>query len=437
MVGKGSFIFVIGFSIIVTYIISNLLSIGIRATEHMSWYNAAVASKSLASSGMQAGLAYLRLHPSHDNNGLLFEQNITDGPYSGGSFRVYSSAVNADIARVTAVSKFSVPGFKTLQDTVLVHLHRVGSSENPVYAWITNRPGNNQFFYPDDIVWGPIHSNGSIKVGSISGSSNVPIFHGMVTAAQHIHPVKSNDALFLAGYRTFAGRINIPNHMNELVNASQEVDGKYYTQDLYIEIDNDLVSVWYSTTEITDPAILPDEQFTLADFNGALYTTQNVSVKGVLDGKLTIGAGQKIRIVDNIIYATTPAYSEQLVSVVNGIERRTLQAHGNDLLGLFAGNDIVIANKNQDFEVHGVLLTFGEVVAENLTGRPLRQFNVWGVIIMHQRGKIRTASNGLIQRYRFDTRLSNMFTRPLYYPGMKKTSFEIISWYESYQIPLY
>ncbi len=433
MVGKGSLIFVIGFSLIVIYIISNLLSIGTRATEHMSWYNAAAASKSLASSGMQAGLAYLRLHPSHDNNGLLFEQNITDGPYSGGSFRVYSNTINADIARLTSVSKFPVPGYKTLQDTVVVHLHRVGSAENPVYAWITNKPGNNQFFYPDDIVWGPIHSNGSIKIGSISGSSNGPIFHGMVTAAQSIHPVKSNDAQFLSGFQTFAGKINIPNHINELVGASQEVDGKYYTQDLYIEIDNDLVSVWYSNTEITDPAILPDEQVTLADFNGALYTTQNVVVKGVLAGKLTIGAGQKIKIVDNITYATSPAYSEELVSVVHGIERHTLHGHGNDLLGLFASDDIVIADKNQDFEVHGVLLTFGEVVAENLTSRSLRQFNVWGVIIMHERGKIRSGSNGLIQRYRFDSRLANIYTRPLYYPGMKRTSFEIISWYESYQ----
>jgi hypothetical protein len=441
MAGKASLILVAGFAVIMMYIITNLTSLGTRATENMAWYNTATASKNLASIGTNAGLAWLRTNPA-DRGELFSQQTINEGAYSGGSFSVTATDIGADLVRLRTVSEFPISMFQTLRDTVDVFIRPEGQNEYRMFGWIANIPGNAQFFYGGDQIWGPIHQNGGIHMGNIPQGQTVPIFHGTVSASQNIQPVGGDKAIFLGGYETGQDQINVPTSFNELILAAQGPDGKNYTQDVYIEIDGTNVSVWYSSTEVTDPAIAPDEQFTLDDFNGAIYTTGNVSVKGVLDGKVTIGAGQDIKIVDDITYATTPAYELDFIehNTQYDLDRYTHIAHGEDLLGLYAANDIVIAEKNQDFEVHGILLALNELRGENVQGmNGLYNLSTWGSIIMRGRGDMRftqgTNHKGFRQIYRYDVRLEENNFRPLYFPGTITTSFQILSWYESIQLP--
>ncbi len=435
MAGRGSVILVVGVSMILMYIIMNIIELGARATENMAWYNAATVSKNLASIGANAGLAHLRINPDHHDMGLLFEQEMTTGAYKGGKFRVHSIGWDKDIVRVRVASEMPVQGFETLRDTVIVFLKKSGSNEYRMFSWIANIDGNAQFFYADDIIWGPVHSNGSIHMGNIPQNKNVPVFHGKVTAVQNIQPVGGNRAKFLGGYQTGANEITVPDNFNSLITAATGTNGREYNQDIYIEIDGEDIHVWYSDTEITDPGVAPDEQFTLNDFNGAIYTTENVLIKGVLDGKVTIGAGNDVVIVDNITYATDPAYTDSLISIVDGDERHTQIPHGEDLLGLYAGNDIVIADKEQDFEIHAVMLALNELRAEDYKNRPLHTLDIWGSVIMHERGEMRHQNNGMIQRYRYDTRLEDSSFRPLFFPGTEMTAFRVLSWYESIQLP--
>lgn len=435
MAGRGSVILVVGVALILMHIIASLIELGARATENMAWYNAATVSKNLASIGANAGLAHLREYPEQHEAGYLFEQNITSGPYKGGRFRVLSHGMGNDIVRLLVASELPVTGFENLRDTVIVLMQTKGSSEYRMFSWITNINGNAQFFYPDDITWGPVHSNGGIHLGNVPQNRNVPVFHGQVTAVQTINPVGGNRAKFLGGYQVGTNELTVPNNIQDLRTAAEGIFGKSYSQDVYIEIDGKDIKVWYSSAEVTDPGVTPDEQYTLHDFNGAIYSTENVSIKGVLDEKVTIGAGKDIHIVDNITYATEPAYTDSLISIVDGMDRHTQIPHGNDLLGLYAGNDIIIADKDQDFDVHGVLLALGELRAENYNSRDLRELNVWGSVIMNDRGRVRSQNNGLMQRYRYDTRLEDASFRPLFYPGMTKNAFEILSWYESIQLP--
>jgi hypothetical protein len=448
MAGKASLILVAGFAVIMMYIITNLTSLGTRAVENMSWYNSATASKNLASIGTNAGLAWLRLNPA-DRGQLFSPQTINNGAYSGGSFTVTATNVGTDLVRLQTISEFPMSMFQTLRDTVDVFLRPEGQNEYRMFSWIANVPGNAQFFYGGDEIWGPIHQNGGIHMGNIPQGTQVPIFHGRVTASQNIQPVGGDRAAFLGGYQTGADQINVPTSFNELIIAANEDGGKTYTEDIYIEINGTEVSVWFSSTEITDPSVAPDEQFMLEDFNGAIYTTGNVAVKGVLDGKVTIGAGQDVLIVDNIVYQTDPAYSEVPFLDENGnavynaqydLYRNTHISHGEDLLGLYAGNDIVIAAKNQDFEVHGILLALNELRGENVQGmNGLYNLSTWGSIIMRGRGDMRfsqgTNHKGFRQKYRYDVRLEDDGFRPLYFPGTITTSFQIVSWYESIQLP--
>ncbi len=299
------------------------------------------------------------------------------------------------------------------------------------------------FFYGNDVIWGPVHTNGGIHLGNIAGDDTVPIFHGMVTAGQMINPADGTRAKFLGGFQNGASSINIPDNFTELIESSQEPEGRYFSdpldpdnpQDIFIHINGDRVNIWHSSSEV-DITTAPDFTYLQEEFNGAIYATGNVRVRGTLDGRLDIGAGGDIIIVNDIKYAADPPYFTEEIGVVDGITREQQIGNGDDLLGLYSMNDIVIADKgSKNFTVHGVLLALNELRAENHNSRQLVTLDTWGSIIMHNRGQIRHQNNGLIQRYRYDTRLEDSSFRPRYFPGTVTTSFQIISWYESIQLP--
>jgi hypothetical protein len=443
MAGKGSLILVLGFGMIMMYIITNLTTLGSRATENMSWYNNATASKNLASIGTNQGLAWLRIPGNANQRGEFFGgwQEINDGPYSDGRYRVRADNVGL-LVRLRTEARYPMTRFQEIRDTVDVLLRPQGMNEYRMFGWIANIPGNAQFFYGEDEIWGPIHQNGGIHMGNIPQNQQVPIFHGKVSSSQNIQPVGGDKAIFLGGYQVGADQVSVPEEFNEMKMAAQEADGKSYdaTQgNLYIEFDGNIVSVWF---EGTDPAGSPDENYTLEEFNGAIYSTENISVKGTLDGKVTIGTEQDIRIVGDILYATDPAYEPDFIehNVQYGLDRYTHIAHGEDLLGLYAQRDVVIDVGNRDVEVHGVLLALNELRVsnpQNMNG--LYELNTWGSIIMRGRGDMRftqgTDHKGFTQKFRYDVRLDDESFRPLYFPGTVTTSFQVVSWYESIQIP--
>jgi hypothetical protein len=433
MAGKASIILVLGFSLIMGYVITNLTSLGTRATENMTWYNNATASKNLATIGANVGLAQLR--QVYDWRGTLV-QNINEGSYRGGSFTVTVQNVGAELVRLRSMSNVPAGIFTTLRDTVEIFLRPAGENEYRMFAWIANVAGNAQFFYGDDITWGPVHSNGGIHMGNIAQRNDVPIFHGRVTSSQNIQPVGGETGKFLGGYQTGQDRVSVPDNFNELINLSQpEAGGLNYSQDLYIEINGTEVNIWYSSEEVAS-GITPDEIHMLDMFNGAIYTTGDVLVKGTLEGRLSIGAGRDIIIVDDVKYITDPPYITYDLGEVDGIMRQEHEGQGVDLLGLYAANDIVIADKgSQNFDVHGVLLCLNELRAENFRTRPLAELNTWGSIIMNNRGDIRHQNNGLIQRYKYDTRLEATDFRPVGFPGTVTTAFQVLSWYESITLP--
>lgn len=178
-----------------------------------------------------------------------------------------------------------------------------------------------------------------------------------------------------------------------------------------------------------------------AIINGTPYDISNIwvikaagdisSLSGVLDGYLTIASQGYIYITDNLIYANESPFSD-------------------DILGLFAQNDIVVKNDadiepgvGKDIIIDGSIMTLGEFTiypfegrdhAGNAVGRkPAAILHVNGGIIQKTRGIMghfdpvgQKVSDGYIKDYRYDDRLRNF--PPPFFPTTGEP--EIISWKE-------
>ena len=158
-------------------------------------------------------------------------------------------------------------------------------------------------------------------------------------------------------------------------------------------------------------------------FKGVIYVSGDVAVSGKLRGRVTLAATGNIIVVDNVTYVNDPA--------VGGCA---------DILGLFAGNAVVMADNalnspqqpkgpnggivgngyttykaTKDEFVHGIVLALGQFMAENHTSGPNNAEGcqaqadgrgclfLTGGIIQQSRGPVGlTDGHGYIKRYSYD-----------------------------------
>jgi hypothetical protein len=157
-------------------------------------------------------------------------------------------------------------------------------------------------------------------------------------------------------------------------------------------------------------------------FKGVIFVDGKVAISGTLRGKVTLAATGNIIIADDIVYATNPG-----AGVCND---------GTDMLGLFSGNDILVAdntinapvnptnNGGNDYKsyddtedefVDAVVLAIGVFTVENYDSGAERAepcgSRQWGRgclfltggIIQSTRGAVgTTAGTGYVKRYSYD-----------------------------------
>ena len=167
------------------------------------------------------------------------------------------------------------------------------------------------------------------------------------------------------------------------------------------------------------------------NFKGVIHVTGDVAISGVLRGRVTLATTGNIVIADDIVYATDPA-----------------AATCNDILGLFAGSDIVVADNtinapvnvtsshwrsydnSQDEIIHGVLLTLGSFRVEDYGGGARNNelcegaeagrgcLYITGGIIQDRRGAVgqryTNGTAGYLKRYSYDQCAAT--APPPYYP---------------------
>jgi hypothetical protein len=213
----------------------------------------------------------------------------------------------------------------------------------------------------------------------------------------------------------------------------------------YLTSDNqfhatDVYGQWLPWPGTVDPAVQaawPDSAAYLwplnrrfnPSFKGVIFVSGNVAISGTLRGHVTVAASGNIVIADDVIYATNPGLGTCA-----------------DMLGLFAGNDVVIADNTlnspqratsgvsyrtyddtQDEFIQGLVLaldvftveryTSGSTNAEPCGGKGAGRGCIFltGGIIQKRRGAVGlTDGHGYIKRYAYDQCVLN--DPPPYFP---------------------
>lgn len=417
MGGKAALIVVVGFSIILGFVVRSLSVVSTRAQGNMSTYAAAAESHNMAITGANVGLA--RLYQDTLWRGT--ETQSLSSSFNGSfTYSVFDGASGRPILR--SVSYVRGP-HEVLQDTVIVIFGSNVVQSFTLFAWMTNIEGNI-YFITGDTIWGRVHTNDKF---SISGS---PTFMGKATTVKgfNVPPgTGSNQAIFKNGYETGVAPIMFPTDLSKMAAAAGS-GGRLYGGNVDVKLmpgtgsDNDGYALVYSGGTLQDSIDLND-----AAFNGVIGSSGRVSVSGTLDGKLSLFSTSQVYITDNIFYENRSGTS-------------------NDLLGLVSENNVTIADNipnGSDVYIDGsIFCRSGSFGAENYnSGGPRGHAYIMGSIVQNKRGAVGTfsgvgvLSNGYYKAYRYDDRLSDPNFRPPFYPGFISAAYPIASWWESVHIP--
>lgn len=196
------------------------------------------------------------------------------------------------------------------------------------------------------------------------------------------------------------------------------------------------------------------------NFKGVIYVAGDVAISGKLRGQITLAASGYIVIADNITYVTNPGST------------MPCNSNSRDMLGLFAGRSVVMAdntlnsparprssiahrtwavNGGNEF-VHGVVLALEQFIAERYDQGPLDVEDCEGAnnergclfltggIIQYTRGPVGiTNGQGYIKRYQYDAcagvnpppyfPTTGIFIRGHYYE-VEPTNFDIDSYWQ-------
>jgi hypothetical protein len=416
MGGKAALIVVIGFSVILGFVVRSLSLVSTRAQGNMSTYAASAESHNLAVTGANVGLS--RLYQDTLWRGT--EGQSLSGSFNGSfTYAIFNGADGRPILRSVSYVRGSN---EILQDTIVVAFGSNATQSFTLFAWMTNIEGGINFI-TGDTIWGRIHSNDKFTI------NGAPTFVGKVTSVKGFNyppGTGTNNAIFKDGYETGVAPISFPTDLSKLTAAAGS-GGRMYSGNVTVTLnggtssDNDGYALVYSGSTLVDSVELND-----GTFNGVLGATGQVSVSGTLDGKLTVFSSTQIYITNNLFYENRGSSSD-------------------DLLGLVSENNITIAdntaNASDVYIDASVFARSGSFGAENYSsGSPRGHLYLNGSIVQNKRGAVGTFSGstvktGYLKAYRYDDRLSDPAFRPPYYPGFMSVAYPISSWWESVHIP--
>ncbi len=360
----------------------------------------------------------------------VWDENITSGSFNVNaddcSSMVSITPVGLDTVKLKVITRtnifdednFAVNGaLLEKRDSVIAFF----KYRSPVssFFWFTENEGNVHWV-SGDTVWGPLHTNGLLKV---SGS---PVFNGKVTATLGITPLPtdpSNTASYLGGYEIGNSNV-VTTDMSTIITAATTGNGaaaintrSLYDREITLEFLDDGRVI---RTVETDP---PDTlALSVLAPTGALYSTETVHVKGDFNGELSVYTSQNIYIEGNLAYADDPM----------------INPHSDDMLGLIAGQNVIVADNADtqgDVTVQASIMAMtGSFLAENYNTRAVNgSLRLLGSIYQQDRGAIGTFDwgtnnilSGFQKNYRFDDRLSS--AAPPYYPFVR--NLQLIAWWE-------
>jgi hypothetical protein len=313
----------------------------------------------------------------------------------------------------------------------------VGASKAITYMWFTDQEltvyGERIKFFSGDTLDGPVRSNDVI---AIMGD---PVFLDIViTSADDFWRGAGYAPTFLNQDPIFnAPRLELPRWPESVRNVAVQ-QGNYFAWSGYTAkiIFNRRVAVVYrwpqgTPFDSTDVQLLPVADGTCLFFDCAL------SVKGIVEGRISVGSSQQLYIEDDIRYldadlntGATPTTSTNLLALVAGDDIKIANTPENGRWNS-GGRGVNQTNRDSTSVVITALLFAGHSFTFEQQNDPDSGYvfdgapddrgtvYVYGGIYQGRRGyahRANRSSTGYLKRYRFDQRLRTSMPPGLYDP---------------------
>ncbi len=260
--------------------------------------------------------------------------------------------------------------------------------------------------------------------GSSSGmvdAMNCGDYHGSTFVPDSLHPYHRRHRSGASGITDDVTAALMTSTARCYLGGSDSINGGF--------VANDGRGHWLPYPGTPDPRLSgrPDAQYLFPlsrdlnpNFKGVIYVSGNVLISGVVRGHVTVAASNNVVIGDDVTYASDPSLGTCA-----------------DMLGMFAGNDVVVADNElntpqnpvssnswhlyddtPDLFIQGIVLALNEFTVENYAGGPTKAdpcqseltgrgcLYLTGGIIQKTRGAVGTITTpggtGYIKRYAYD-----------------------------------
>jgi hypothetical protein len=263
--------------------------------------------------------------------------------------------------------------------------------------------GATIWFVSPDYINGPMHTNGQMHIwgdprfgGNVASAWGGPDdgdpthnptfeyfngnYYNHIESSAPSNPPYDMPA-FEDGYELGANEIPLPENLSGLAdiaaNGGITLSGTY---EVIVGRDDPVTGEpMYGTMSYRQPGQRWND-VDLGSFNGVFYVNGSVTLRGVLDGRLTIAASDDIQISDDIVY--------------RGSEVNELLPDCDDMLGMVAGDEIVVLNNAANSDncvIHGHMMALDNFSAQYYnSGSPRGDLVVRGGIVQRCRGPVGT-----------------------------------------------
>jgi len=285
--------------------------------------------------------------------------------------------------------------------TTEVHVTKDSFSK---YTYFTDNEPSNIYFFDDDVLEGPVHTNGQLN---IAGS---PTFKGFVSSPNdwNGHPSYNNNPQFEGGKDFNANTIDMPgtDKLNIIREQSQN-GGLSFNNEISVEFNsNGTADISERQGNSWDSPVTYD----LSMYNGVISSSEKVYTKGTVKGGVTLHSANDVEIMGDLRYASNSNTS-----------------NNKDLLGIVSEGNVIVDRDahedsgSKDLDIFASIMALDKsfYVEDYSQGNSRGTLNLQGGLQQQQRGPVGTFSNGSVRsgfskNYSYDDRLSSMF--PPAYP---------------------
>ncbi len=432
-----------GSALVAVMLIGTVMLILSLTVFQFGWQDAILAKRDesqaralfLAESGLAMGLSWLKAQDAPPDSTTTmhpfgaYPQTLAGGTYT---VTIEPDALNPGATRLI----YTIRSTATSEGRTRILELDVSTGTVANYLYLTNRehmPGGGAplWFCDTDVIDGPMFTNDQISifgdpefldiVGSAYGgpddAGNDPGFlyyngdeHNHIESAAPSNAPHDNP-IFHEGYELGLPQVEYPtaSAVNDLevMAAAAGITLTMGPYDIWLSRPDENGDPTYGYVSYSRKGKDEWTDIDLHGFNGIIYVHSGLTVRGTLDGEITIVSGGFVDVVDDVLYRDSDA---------NGPSPNC-----DDLLGLIAGTDInIVSNEpNQtDCVIHAAMVAINNTMrVENWnTGSPRGTLTLYGSLAQDFRGPVGTGywqdgefiiSTGYQKDYHYDTRLRN------------------------------